>query len=156
MFDDTRPIFLQLADRIADDVLRGVYAEEEQVPSTNELAAHLRINPATAGKGLNLLVERGVLYKRRGIGMFVAPGARALISNERQQAFAHRFIVPLLTEASSLGLGAHDVIRLIEQQQQSAQQQAAPQSPASHLPGLHQAVPPVVAPFAAQQAKEEQ
>ncbi|WP_024357068.1 GntR family transcriptional regulator [Leucobacter chironomi] len=155
MFDDTRPIFLQLADRIADDVLRGVYAEEEQVPSTNELAAHLRINPATAGKGLNLLVERGVLYKRRGIGMFVAPGARALISNERQQAFAQRFIVPLLTEASSLGLGAHDVIRLIEQQQ-SAQQQAAPQSPASHLPGPHQAVPPVVAPFAAQQAKEEQ
>lgn len=140
MFDDTRPIFQQLADRIADDVLRGIYAEEEQVPSTNELAAHLRINPATAGKGLGLLVERGVLYKRRGIGMFVAPGARSLIASERQRAFVQRFIVPLLTEARSLGLDAPAVVRLVEQQaveQQAAERQA-------------------VAPPAAQQAKEEQ
>lgn len=115
MFDDSRPIFLQLADRIADDVLRGVYAEEEQVPSTNELAAHLRINPATAGKALSQLVERGVLYKRRGIGMFVAPGARALIEDERNEAFAQRYIAPMVAEARTLGLERDDLIRLIEQ-----------------------------------------
>lgn len=140
VFDDTRPIFQQLADRIADEVLRGVYAEEDQVPSTNELAAHLRINPATAGKGLNLLVERGVLYKRRGIGMFVAPGARALLAEERRRAFTQRFIVPLLAEAGNLGLGARDVVALIEQH--AAEEPEAEQSPA--------------APGAAQQAKEEQ
>ena len=156
MFDDTRPIFQQLADRIADDVLRGVYGEEEQVPSTNELAAHLRINPATAGKGLNLLVERGVLYKRRGIGMFVAPGARSLIAGERQQAFVQRFIVPLLAEARNLGLDARDVVGLIEQQ--AAGPQAGPEAaqPQAGLRTEQQIEPQVVAHPAAQQAKEEQ
>ena len=114
MFDDSRPIFLQLADRIADDVLRGVYPEETQVPSTNELAAHLRINPATAGKALGRLVDAGVLTKRRGIGMFVAPGATALIARERQRAFVDRYVAPLLREAGALGLSTGDVVRLIE------------------------------------------
>lgn len=116
MFDDTRPIFMQLADRIADDVLRGVYAEDQQVPSTNELAAMLRINPATAGRALGLLVDAGVLVKRRGIGMFVAPGARDLIAKERQGDFIERFITPLLTEAWALGLGTAEIIKLLEQE----------------------------------------
>ena len=68
-------IYLQIARMLEDDILRGVYREEEQVPSTNELARAFRINPATAAKGINLLAASGVLYKRRGIGMFVAPGA---------------------------------------------------------------------------------
>ncbi|MFV0432783.1 MAG: GntR family transcriptional regulator [Leucobacter sp.] len=115
MFDDTRPIFLQLAERIADDILRGRYAEGEQVPSTNELAAHLRINPATAGKGLGLLVDRGILVKRRGIGMFVAKGATSAIAAERRQDFVAAFVHPLLTEARTLGLDTEDVIRLIRE-----------------------------------------
>lgn len=114
MFDDTRPIFQQLADRIADEILRGVYREEEQVPSTNELAVQLRINPATAGKALTLLVDRGVLYKKRGIGMFVAPNAPAVIEAERQQAFSARYLVPLMAEAHALGLSPSDIIKLIE------------------------------------------
>ncbi|SDQ13433.1 GntR family transcriptional regulator [Leucobacter chromiiresistens] len=116
MFDDNRPIFLQLADRLSDEILRGVYDEDEQVPSTNELAAHMRINPATAGKGLSLLVDQGILYKKRGIGMFVAPGARARIARERQQGLTERFVRPLLREAGALGLAHTDVIRLIEQE----------------------------------------
>ncbi|MGO1538419.1 MAG: GntR family transcriptional regulator [Leucobacter sp.] len=114
MFDDTRPIFLQLADRIADDILRGIYAEDTQVPSTNELAAFMRINPATAGKALNLLVDKEVLFKRRGIGMFVSPGAKALISGDRKQGFVDGFIAPLLTEAKALGLETEEVLRLVE------------------------------------------
>ena len=114
MFDDSRPIFQQLAERIEADILRGVYAEDEQVPSTNELAGFMRINPATAGKALNLLVDRGVLFKRRGIGMFVSPGARALIATERQEGFREHFVAPLLAEADTLGLTTQDVIRLIE------------------------------------------
>ncbi|MHA3683508.1 GntR family transcriptional regulator [Leucobacter sp. HY1910] len=114
MFDDARPIFVQLAEQIEDDVLRGVYAEESQVPSTNELAAFLRINPATAGKALNRLVDAGVLYKRRGIGMFVAAGAKALIAAARQHDFAERYVEPLVVEARNLGLGRADVLRLVE------------------------------------------
>lgn len=116
MFDDTRPIFLQLAERIADEVLRGIYAEGEQAPSTNELALHLRINPATAGKALALLVEQGVLFKKRGIGMFVAPGARAQIALDRQRVFTERFVEPLLAEARSLGLTTEELIALITTQ----------------------------------------
>ena len=115
MFDDTKPIFLQLAERIEHDILRGRYAEGEPVPSTNELAAHLRINPATAGKALTQLVDRGILVKRRGIGMFVAEGAGANIRAERQSAFATDFITPLLAEAQALGLTTEDVIRLIKE-----------------------------------------
>lgn len=115
MFDDTRPIFLQLAERIADDILRGRYAEGEQVPSTNELSAHLRINPATAGKALSLLVDRGILVKRRGVGMFVAEGAKPGIEAERQRSFVVDFVKPLLGEAQALGLVTDDVIRLIKE-----------------------------------------
>lgn len=114
MLDDSRPIFQQLAERISDDILRGVFAEGDQVPSTNELAAFYRINPATAGKGLGLLADQEVLYKRRGIGMFVAEGARARIAAERQQEFSDRFVAPLLAEARTLGLSLTDVVRLIE------------------------------------------
>lgn len=114
MFDDARPIFVQLAEQIEDDVLRGTYAEESQVPSTNELAAFLRINPATAGKALNRLVDEGVLYKRRGIGMFVSAGAKALIGKQRQGEFAEHYVEPLIAEARNLGLDRADVIRLVE------------------------------------------
>ena len=75
--NDQALIYLQIAQMLEDDILRGVCREEEQVPSTNELAREYNINPATAVKGINLLVAEGVLYKRRGIGMFVAPGATA-------------------------------------------------------------------------------
>lgn len=116
MFDDSRPIFLQLADRIASDILRGTYAEGEQVPSTNELAAYMRINPATAGKALNLLVDEEILYKKRGIGMFVADGAKQHIARDRQQGLTERFVTPLLAEAKALGLTTADIIRLIEKE----------------------------------------
>lgn len=125
MFDDARPIFLQLAERIADDILRGRYVEGEQVPSTNELAAYLRINPATAGKALNLLVDRGILVKRRGIGMFVVDGATGLISAERQQGFVQDFIRPLLAEAAALGIDRPELIRLISAERTRAESPSA-------------------------------
>ena len=65
-------IYLQIAQMLENDILRNIYREEEQVPSTNELARGYSINPATAAKGINLLVAEGILYKKRGIGMFVA------------------------------------------------------------------------------------
>ena len=73
-------IYLQIARMLEDDILRGVYKEEEGVPSTNELSRGYSINPATAAKGLNLLVDEGVLYKRRGIGMFVSKGANEKVN----------------------------------------------------------------------------
>lgn len=117
MFDDTKPIFIQLAAQIADDILRGRYAEGEQVPSTNELAIHLRINPATAGKALNLLVAQEILEKRRGIGMFVVAGALTKLRAAREQSFVEKYIRPMLLEAEALGLDGADLIRLIEEEE---------------------------------------
>jgi len=115
LIDDGKPLFLQIAERVEDEIVDGTLAEESQAPSTNELAAFHRINPATAAKGVNMLVEKGVLYKRRGIGMFVAPGARELLLAERRAAFTDGFVRPLLVEARRIGLSPDDVRALISE-----------------------------------------
>jgi GntR family transcriptional regulator len=111
--DDSRPIFLQIAESIENDILAGSLPEESQVPSTNEFAAFHRINPATAGKGVNLLVDDGILYKKRGIGMFVATGARERIATTRRDRFETEYIRPLVTEAGKLGLTHAELITMI-------------------------------------------
>ncbi|AZC12819.1 GntR family transcriptional regulator [Microbacterium sp. ABRD28] len=113
MVEDGRALFLQIAESVEDAIIDGSLTEESQAPSTNELAAFHRINPATAAKGVTMLVDKGVLYKRRGIGMFVAPGARERLLDERRTAFADRYVEPLLAEARKLGLGPADLTALI-------------------------------------------
>lgn len=113
MIDDDRPIFQQIAERICADILEGAYPEETQVPSTNEFAAFYRINPATAGKGVNRLVDQGILYKRRGVGMFVAAGARGRLLEQRRRQFTGRYVRPLVTEARSLRLPPEDVLEIV-------------------------------------------
>ncbi|MEX5259309.1 GntR family transcriptional regulator [Kocuria sp. CPCC 205263] len=113
MVEEGKPLFVQIAEQVEDSIVDGSLAEEAQAPSTAELAAFYRINPATAAKGVNMLVSKGVLHKRRGIGMFVAPGARALLLEERRSAFAHRYVQPLLAEARKIGLGPDDVADLV-------------------------------------------
>lgn len=112
---EEKSIYLQISEMIETDVLRGILLEEEQVPSTNELARLYTINPATAAKGVGLLVDEGILYKRRGIGMFVAPGAREKILAKRRAAFARGHIVPLLAEARSLGITKDELLKMIEE-----------------------------------------
>lgn len=113
MIDEGRALFLQIAEQIEDSIVDGSLPEESQAPSTNELAAFYRINPATAAKGVNMLVDSGILYKRRGIGMFVSSGAREALLARRRAGFAESFVRPLLTEATRLGLNADDVATLI-------------------------------------------
>ena len=109
------PLFVQIAERLADEIADGGLAEGEQVPSTNELAAYYRINPATAAKGINMLTDDGLVEKRRGIGMFVAAGARARLLAERRKRFADRYVEPLVAEASRLGINADEVVALIRE-----------------------------------------
>ncbi|GAA1748472.1 GntR family transcriptional regulator [Luedemannella helvata] len=115
LVDDGRPLFLQIAEMIENSIIDGSLAEEAQVPSTNELAAFHRINPATAGKGVNQLVDDGTIYKRRGIGMFVTTGARAKLIARRRDQFAQQYVRPLLAEAEKLGLSVTDIKSLIDQ-----------------------------------------
>ncbi len=115
MLDDSKPLFVAVAEQIEDGILDGTYAEDDPVPSTNELAAFLRINPATAGKGVNLLVDGGVLYKKRGIGMFVATGARDRLVAERRERFRDQYVAPLLAEAGKLGISPEQLTRMIQE-----------------------------------------
>ena len=94
--------------------------EENQAPSSNELAAFHRINPATAAKGLNQLVADGVLYKRRGVGMFVATGAREQLLKRRRSEFAAQYLRPLMTEASKLGISAREIATMIDRWEDEA------------------------------------
>ena len=114
--DESRPIFVQIAELIENDILAGALPEETQVPSTNEFAAFHRINPATAGKGVNVLVDDGILYKKRGIGMFVASGARERLVAKRRDRFQNEFIAPLIVEAEKLGIDKTQVIDMIRKE----------------------------------------
>ena len=113
--NDQSLIYLQIAQMLEDDILRGVYQEEEQVPSTNELARGYNINPATAAKGINLLVTDGILYKRRGIGMFVAKGAGEAVRKKRRAAFYDGYIKPMVKESASLELSGEELLDMIRQ-----------------------------------------
>ncbi len=118
-FNDGKLIYLQVAQMIEDDILRGIWQEEEQVPSTNELSKTLRINPATAAKGLNRLVEEGILYKKRGIGMFVSTGGKQMIMTKRKEAFGKTYIAQMLKEAKALMITKEELINMIQAQEYS-------------------------------------
>lgn len=113
MFDERSPIYHQIAEAIKNDILSGELQAEDQVMSTNQYAAHFRINPATAAKGFQQLVDEGVLYKKRGIGMFVSPGARAALLEQRRQRFFADVVEPMVAEARVIGIPLADVVERI-------------------------------------------
>ncbi|MDF2925703.1 MAG: GntR family transcriptional regulator [Paenibacillaceae bacterium] len=119
MIDDSKPIFVQIAERIEDDILEGRLPEESQVPSTNQFAAYYQINPATAAKGVNLLVDQGILYKKRGIGMFVASGSLEQVRKKRQEQFYEQYVVTMVREAGKLGITAQQLIEMIRRGEMS-------------------------------------
>lgn len=109
-----KPIFLQIAQQLEDNIFTGVFPEETKVPSTNELSALLNINPHTVLKGMNLLVDENIIYKKRGLGMFVREGAVEQIRRKRQGQFYEQYIAALIQEAKKLQMTKEDIIALIE------------------------------------------
>jgi GntR family transcriptional regulator len=115
VLDDGVPIFSQIAQLLAEEIASGVLAEGDRVPSSNELAAFHRINPATAAKGINVLTEDGLVEKRRGVGMFVAVGARERLLDTRRQQFADRYVEPMVVEANRLGIDADSLMTMVRE-----------------------------------------
>lgn len=113
-FDDEKPVFLQIAERIEDAILTGVFQEENQIPSTTEISVTYKINPATALKGINLLVDAGIVYKKRGVGMFVAEGAVRKLKQKRKDQFYENFVSRLVEEAKKLEITDVEIISMIE------------------------------------------
>ena len=117
-FDGEKPIYLQIAERIEDAILTEAFPEESQVPSTTEISVSYKINPATALKGVNLLVDQGIVYKRRGLGMFVMQGAKKKIMEKRKRDFYQNYVVALLEEAGKLGISRRELAAMLSEEEQ--------------------------------------
>ena len=109
-----KPIFIQIAEQLEDSIFTGIYPEETKIPSTNEISALLNINPHTVLKGMNLPVDDEIIYKKRGLGMFVKEGAVEKIRQKRQGQFYDQFIATLIEEANKLNMSKDEIITLIE------------------------------------------
>lgn len=108
------PIYLQIAKGIEENVLKGVFEEETVIPSTTEISVKYKINPATVAKGFNLLVSEGIIYKKRGVGMFVVTGSKERLIKKRKESFYESYIVALIEEAKKLDISSSDIIKMIE------------------------------------------
>ena len=117
ILDESLPIFQQIAQIIRNDIVEGQIKEGEKVPSENELSNFYNINRATVRKGLQTLVDEEIIYKKRGIGMFVMEGAKAKLLNERKKQYKNEYIWPLLEEAKRLGMSVDKVIELIKEEE---------------------------------------
>lgn len=107
------PIFIQIASLIEEQILNGVYTEDMQIISTNELSSLLKINPNTILKGMNLLVDESILYKKRGLGIFVSKDALSIIKNKRLDDFNDKYIKTLVSEAKKLNISEGKIIEKI-------------------------------------------
>ena len=114
ILNQEKSIYIQISEMIENDILRDVLLEDERVPSTNELAKLYAINPATAAKGINILVDAGILYKKRGIGMFVSDGAKEVIRTKRKAQFYDNYVSEIVNEAKTLGITKAELIAGIE------------------------------------------
>lgn len=111
--DENKPIYLQIKENLEDSIINGTLNPDERVPSTNEFAKYYKINPATAAKGVNELVAEEILYKRRGVGMFVTEHARELLIEKRKETFYENYILPLKSEAKKLRITANQLSEMI-------------------------------------------
>ncbi len=115
MHPDNKPLFIQIKEKIEDQIVNDLLLEGEQVPSTTQLSQFYKINHITVLKGINLLVDAGLIYKKRGVGMFVAEGAKEMLLRTRKSAFAEHYVVPMVQEADKLGLSTDELFQIITQ-----------------------------------------
>ncbi|WP_019636811.1 GntR family transcriptional regulator [Paenibacillus fonticola] len=109
------PIYIQIADGIADDILNGILEEEAPAYSQYQIAKYYKINPATAAKGIQMLVAEGILLKKRGASMYVAPGAKVRIRSKRKEHFIHNLLVDVIREGKKLGFSIAEIKDMMDQ-----------------------------------------
>lgn len=113
-FKSEIPLYIQISQAIEDNILNGLYTEEEVIPSTTEISVNFKINPATVAKGFNLLVENELIYKRRGVGMFVCKGSKEKLIQKRKESFYKNYILTLIDEGKKLMISKSEIINMIE------------------------------------------
>lgn len=112
--NERKPIFEQIKDWISDQIIDKTLVDHDKIPSTNEIVEFFKVNHLTVAKGVNQLVDQGVIYKKRGVGMFVAEDARNILMNERKDKFKDEYVKPMIEEMLKLGLTEEDLNQLIE------------------------------------------
>lgn len=122
-FDQSVPIYQQLADQMEEMIFSGLFPEGQQIPSTTQLSQELHINPATVLKGMNLLVDHHLLEKKRGLGMFVTKGAKERIMEKRKEGFYQNYVVSLIKEATKLQITEDHLLSLIQRGYQNGNTQ---------------------------------
>ena len=110
-----KPIYFQISEWLEMEILAGNFTADEKIYSQYQLADMFVINPATAAKGLNILVDENILYKKRGLGMFVSPEAKEIIQEKRKSQTLKKIILELLTEAERLGVNTNELIEMIKE-----------------------------------------
>ncbi|WP_404408022.1 GntR family transcriptional regulator [Jeotgalibacillus malaysiensis] len=113
--NDSKPIFIQIKERIEDQIVNDQLKAHEQIPSTTQLVTLYKINHLTVAKGINLLVDAGMIYKKRGVGMFVAEGAKEMLMEQRKEGFVDQYMLPMLQEAEKLGISQEELTKIMEQ-----------------------------------------
>ena len=111
--DSTKPIYVQIAEWLENEIIAGRFTDDEKVYSQYQLAELFNINPATAAKGLTILVEEKTLYKKRGLGMFVAPEAKKMILEKRRNETLTKMVTDIVLEAKRLSVTKTELIQLI-------------------------------------------
>ncbi|MGM0835152.1 MAG: GntR family transcriptional regulator [Bacillota bacterium] len=114
LFNENRPIFLQIKEKLEDMIFKEQLKEHEQIPSTTQMVQFYKVNHITISKGISLLVDEGIIYKKRGVGMFVAEGAKEKLVQKRKDVFIENFALPMVEEAEKLGLSEHDLTDIIK------------------------------------------
>ena len=107
------PVYLQISQFIENEIINHRLLAEDRVPSTNEFSKSMKVNPATAGKGLNELVDQGILFKKRGLGMFVTEEAKEIIIKKRKDSFTKNLLPKVLKEANQLNISKEELIERI-------------------------------------------
>lgn len=112
--NDSQPVFLQIMETIESDIITGVYQTDDLIISTTQISKVYAVNPTTAVKAISKLTDARILYKRRGIGMCVAEGAREKITERRRAVFLNQTIDALLAEAKTLGFSVDELVGIIK------------------------------------------
>jgi DNA-binding transcriptional regulator YhcF (GntR family) len=110
-----RPIYIQIKEYIEGEILSGNIKGDGQIPSTSQLVSYFSINPVTVLKGISLLTDEGILYKKRGLGIFVCPGAQEFLMKKYREVFAADWIQPMVQRAKPLGISLEELHKLTTQ-----------------------------------------
>lgn len=115
IFKEGKPIYVQIADRIGDDILNGKYQEEARIPSVREFAALMEVNANTTMRAYEMLQNRNIIYMKRGIGYFVSTGARELVLEYRKNVFIGEDLNGFFHEIYTLGIPIAEITSLYEE-----------------------------------------